>query len=224
MRIANEYQLHDNNRPATSVAGLSGDFAEPACGEPVESASDELARVEPVEAVDGAKSIEWADRESTDFVVDQLLPIVPGTLDLMERGANFLLADCGGSDALRRIARQFRRSRFVGIDEQPWNVASAASRARAARIGNLWFHDDLPDEMEFPPVYHVVVSLDPGGRVPRDPHWIVRIAAAVRHDGVLFFENDNGTARATLLAMGFRKIREMRPEGAPSRRFIVAVR
>ena len=215
MRFSRKYQLHDDGS-ATSVAGRRGGLPEPGCGEP--------AYGKPVESTEGTKLLEWNDRGSTYFVVNQLFPHVPGTLALMERGANLLFADCGAGDALLRIARQFRRSRFVGVDEQPWNVASSASRARAARIGNLWFHDDLPDEFELPPVYHVVVSLDPCGRIPRDPHWIVRVAAAVRHDGVLFYENDNGTARATLLAMGFRKIREVRPAGAPQRRFIVAVR
>ena len=162
-------------------------------------------------------------RGTSDFVVDQLFPLAPGTLEQMERGGNLLLADCGGGNALHRMARRFMRSRFVGIDELPWNVASAASHSRATRIGNLWYQEDTP-EMELPPVYHVVVSLDPNCCGAHDPHWIVRIASAVRPDGVLFFENDNGTARATLIAMGFRRICEVRPAGAPQRRFIVAVR
>lgn len=165
-----------------------------------------------------------AFRGATDFVVEQLFPLAPGTHELMERGANLLLADCGGGRALHRMARRFPRSRFVGIAELPWNAASAASHARAARIGNLWIHRDSPGDFELAPVYHAVVSLDPCNGRAHDPHWIVRIASTVRPGGVLFFENDNGTARATLIAMGFRKICEARPANAPSRRFIVAVR
>jgi 2-polyprenyl-3-methyl-5-hydroxy-6-metoxy-1,4-benzoquinol methylase len=157
-------------------------------------------------------------------MVDQLFPLVPGTLEQMESGANLLLADCGGGKALHRMALRFPQSRFVGIDVLPWNVSSAASHARAAGIGNLWFHQDSPDEIEVPPIYHVVVSLDPCSRSKYQPHWIVQIAGSVRPGGVLFFENDDGTARAALIAMGFRRVCESRPEGAPHRRFIVAVR
>jgi hypothetical protein len=163
-------------------------------------------------------------RNAPDFVVDELFPLTNGTLEIMESGANVLLADCCGGMALHGMALRFPRSRFVGIDELPWNVASAANHAKTARIGNLWFHDDAPGGVELPPVYNVVVSLDPLCRARHDPHWTVRIASAVRPGGVLFLENDNGTARAALLAMGFRKISEVRPAGMPSRRFIVAVR
>lgn len=161
-------------------------------------------------------------RGTPDFIIDQLLPMAPGSLERLESGANFLLTDCGGGKALHRIGLCFPMSRFVGIDELLWNVDSAASHARAAGLGNLWFHHDSPEETEVPPVYDLVVSLDPAGSRSHDPHRIVRIASSVRSGGVLFFENDNGTARAALLAMGFRKVCEARPQAAPSRRIIVA--
>ena len=161
-------------------------------------------------------------RGAVDFIIEQLLPLAPGTEEQLEAGANFLLADCGGGKALHRIGLRFPMSRFVGIDELPWNVASAASHARAAGLGNLWFQHDVPGEIEVPPVYDVVVSLDASCGRDHDPHRIVRVASAVRSGGVLFFENDNGTARSTLLAMGFRKVFEARPHLSPSRRIIVA--
>jgi ubiquinone/menaquinone biosynthesis C-methylase UbiE len=68
-----------------------------------------------------------------------ILPLVPGLADRLATGIRMLDVGCGRGRILNRLASQFPRSRFVGMDLSEEAIAHARAEAAAAGNSNVEF-------------------------------------------------------------------------------------
>jgi ubiquinone/menaquinone biosynthesis C-methylase UbiE len=68
-----------------------------------------------------------------------ILPLVPGLADRLAKGIRMLDVGCGRGRILNRLASQFPRSRFVGMDLSEEAIAHARAEAAAAGNSNVEF-------------------------------------------------------------------------------------
>lgn len=68
-----------------------------------------------------------------------VLPLVPGLTERLERGIDVLDVGCGRGQALLRLAQRFPRSRFAGYDLCTDTIEVARERAASAGVSNLRF-------------------------------------------------------------------------------------
>lgn len=138
--------------------------------------------------------------ESTKTVVeaifDSILPLVPGLIELLERGIRVVDVGCGRGRALLEMAGRFPDSQFVGYDLSEEPIAWA--RDEVARLGlrNIVFvqrdlssfHADAP-EGEF----DLVTAFDAVHDQARPDNLLAGIRRALKPDGV-FLMQDIGSA------------------------------
>jgi 2-polyprenyl-3-methyl-5-hydroxy-6-metoxy-1,4-benzoquinol methylase len=81
--------------------------------------------------------------ESQQTVVSALLmhilPLAPGLIERLKRGAHVLDVGCGEGRALLRMAQAFPESRFVGVDFSPEAVVLARAAATQKGLSNARF-------------------------------------------------------------------------------------
>lgn len=73
------------------------------------------------------------------LLVDKILPLAPGLVDSLASGIDVLEVGCGSGRAVNVMARAFPRSRFVGYDLLPAQIATAASEASSWGLSNAQF-------------------------------------------------------------------------------------
>jgi SAM-dependent methyltransferase len=73
------------------------------------------------------------------LLVDKILPLAPGLAESLATGIDVLEVGCGSGRAVNVMARAFPRSRFVGYDLLPAQIATAASEASAWGLSNARF-------------------------------------------------------------------------------------
>lgn len=69
-------------------------------------------------------------------LVTAVLPAAPGTIARLDVGVNVLFAGCRTSSALVALARQFPRSRFLGIEASAEVLEAARAAVRIAGLQN----------------------------------------------------------------------------------------
>lgn len=74
-----------------------------------------------------------------DLLIPQILPLAPELPGLLESGARVADIGCGGGNALLVLAARYRRSVFVGYDQDAEAIDIARRRAAEAGLGNLSF-------------------------------------------------------------------------------------
>ncbi len=73
------------------------------------------------------------------LLVEKVLPLAPGLVESLARGVDVLEVGCGSGRAVNVMARAFPRSRFVGYDLLPEQIATAGSEASAWGLSNARF-------------------------------------------------------------------------------------
>lgn len=73
------------------------------------------------------------------LLVPKILPLAPGLVESLTRGIDVLEVGCGSGRAVNVMARAFPRSRFVGYDLLPAQIATAASEASTWGLSNARF-------------------------------------------------------------------------------------
>jgi SAM-dependent methyltransferase len=125
-----------------------------------------------------------------------VLPLVPGLCESLERGADVLDVGCGAGRVLCDLAQRYPRSRFLGIDLAREAVADARREASVLRLRNLRVEEldaaALPLERRF----DVVTAFGFIHRQPEPERVLARIARALRPHGLLLLQQEASTGSA----------------------------
>jgi 2-polyprenyl-3-methyl-5-hydroxy-6-metoxy-1,4-benzoquinol methylase len=92
--------------------------------------------------------------------VDRYLPLAPGLVARLRRGASVLEVGCGDGHVTNLMARAFPRSRFVGVDAEALPLRWARAEARTHRLTNVRFVRQALDRIPTRPARDVVFALD----------------------------------------------------------------
>lgn len=124
-----------------------------------------------------------------------ILPLVPGLAERLESGIRVLDLGCGRGRLLQRLAAQYPRSRFVGIDLSADAIGFA--REHGDGLANLeYVARDLSDfdrEAE-PESYDLVATLDAIHDQARPLNVLRGIHRTLARDGVYLMQDISGTS------------------------------
>lgn len=127
-------------------------------------------------------------------LVDHILPLVPGLRARLEKGIEVLDVGCGAGRALLLLARQFPRSRFVGIDLCEDAFASAVETARVEGLSNLTFRMCDISGLETLGAHDLVLAFD-AVHDQKDPQGMLRaIRRSLRQDGTFLMVDIGGSS------------------------------
>lgn len=129
-------------------------------------------------------------------LVDRILPLAPGTVDRLARGARALDVGCGRGRALNLMAEAFPRSRFTGYDLSLDAIGFARAEARGKGLVNVEFHvrdvTDLDRTAELAS-FDLVTTFD-AVHDQADPLAVLKgIRRALKADGVYICQDIKGS-------------------------------
>lgn len=126
-----------------------------------------------------------------------ILPLVPGLIERLERGIHVLDVGCGRGRALNKLARLFPNSQFTGYDISEDAVRYASQEARALGNDNTTFRVfDVSglEHSERPGPYHLITTFD-AVHDQKDPLAVLRgIRQALADDGVYLAQDIKGSS------------------------------
>ncbi|WP_407657762.1 class I SAM-dependent methyltransferase [Marinobacter guineae] len=126
-----------------------------------------------------------------------ILPLVPGLIERLERGIRVLDVGCGRGRALNKLARLFPNSQFTGYDISGDAVRYASQEARALGNDNTTFRVfDVSglEHSERPGPYHLITTFD-AVHDQKDPLAVLRgIRQALTDDGVYLAQDIKGSS------------------------------
>lgn len=131
---------------------------------------------------------------------DQVLPLEPSLVPALERGIDVLDVGCGQGYALRTLAAEYPKSRFVGYDLSEEAIAFARSEADARELENVRFetrdlssfHRDAEKD-----AYHLVTAFDAIHDQARPDHALAGIRRTLRPDGLFLMQDIAGSSNVS---------------------------
>lgn len=119
---------------------------------------------------------------------DQILPLIPNLVDLLERGIEVLDVGCGQGQAIIQLASLFPRSRFTGYDLCPEVIDKAIEEAESRQLSNVRFHVKDAAEIDELEQYDLITTFD-AIHDQAHPDWVFKnIYRALRSDGVYLMQ------------------------------------
>ena len=73
------------------------------------------------------------------YLIESVLPLVPGIVPNLEKGILVLDVACGSGKALNKMAKAFPRSQFIGYDLSPQGISFAQKEAKQQQLTNIQF-------------------------------------------------------------------------------------
>lgn len=93
-------------------------------------------------------------------IVDQVIPLMPGMREALDRGVEALDVGCGRGRALQELARAFPQSRFTGLDLSPEAIEHANRQAKEKGLTNITFQVQNVAELKEQERYFLILALD----------------------------------------------------------------
>lgn len=122
-------------------------------------------------------------------LIDQIVPLVPGLTEKLERGIDVLDVGCGSGRALNLLAETFPNSRFVGVDISPDGLAYARAEADEKGLTNVRFEDRDAAQLWFEEQFDLVTTFD-AVHDQRDPVAVVEcIYRALKPGGAYLMQD-----------------------------------
>jgi 2-polyprenyl-3-methyl-5-hydroxy-6-metoxy-1,4-benzoquinol methylase len=122
-------------------------------------------------------------------LLDKILPLVPGGLAMLKRGADVLDVGCGRGRALTTMAAAFPNSRFTGYDLCDDAIEAATEDAARRGLNNVTFRALDASEVDEPERYDLITAFD-AVHDQRDPARVLEnIYEALRPGGVLLMQD-----------------------------------
>jgi 2-polyprenyl-3-methyl-5-hydroxy-6-metoxy-1,4-benzoquinol methylase len=117
-------------------------------------------------------------------LLNRTLPLVPGLVDRLKAGIDVLDMGCGEGVAIRMMAQQFPRSRFLGVDIADEAITTACAEAESARLTNARFRVQDAATFSAPAAFDFITAFD-AIHDQAAPRRVLRaIREALRPDGV----------------------------------------
>jgi len=126
-------------------------------------------------------------------LIDQLLPLVPGLKEKLEKGISVLDAGCGSGQALVRLARHFSNSRFTGYDLCVEAVERAQREVLKYGLRNLTFEVKDVAQLGSGQQFDLITTFD-AVHDQAEPAAVLRnIFLALKDNGVYFMQEIAGS-------------------------------
>ena len=130
-------------------------------------------------------------------LLEHIMPLAPGLVDKLTRGARVLDLGCGRGRAIHLLAERFPNSEFVGTDLSPDAIAYASAEAASRGLDNVRFTvrdvSDFDQSAE-PDHYDVVFTFD-AIHDQATPLAVLRgIYRTLKHDGVYLMQDIHGSS------------------------------
>jgi SAM-dependent methyltransferase len=136
--------------------------------------------------------VEESDQTVVAFLLESILPLVPGLPGALGRGLDVLDVGCGSGRALNCMAAAFPRSRFLGIDLSPDAVAAARAEAADRGLRNARFEVRDAADFERERAFDLVTAFG-SIRVQAEPAAVLAaIARSLRGGGTFLMQDPRG--------------------------------
>jgi SAM-dependent methyltransferase len=117
-------------------------------------------------------------------LIDGILPLVDGLVDLLQAGIAVADVGCGSGHAINLMAEAFPESRFVGYDFSEAGIAAGTAEAAAKGLSNATFEVRDAATLGRPPRFDVVTVFDAIHDQAQPRRVLKGIADCLRDDGV----------------------------------------
>jgi SAM-dependent methyltransferase len=138
---------------------------------------------------------EESDQTVVAHLCESILPLVPGLVAALERGADVLDVGCGSGRALNRMAWTFPESRFTGYDVSAEAIASARSEAAERGLRNVRFEVRDVADLRRRDEFDLVTAFDAIHDQTRPGDVLAAVARALRPDGAFLMQEICGSSR-----------------------------
>jgi SAM-dependent methyltransferase len=129
----------------------------------------------------------------TSLLESDVLPLVPGLQEALEKGIAALDVGCGIGRTLIELAQRFPRSRFVGVDLSAPAIAEAKRSADERRLRNLRFEVRDAAELRGPAQFDFASAFSVIHRQPEPERVLASIAAVLRPNGPFLMQEEAST-------------------------------
>lgn len=123
------------------------------------------------------------------IIVEEVVPMIAGMHERLERGIDVLDIGCGRGRAIARLAEAYPNSRFVGYDFSSEAVAWANDHARAKGLTNLRFVEKNLTEWSEPESFDWIMALDAIHDQARPDLVLAAVRKALRPGGVFLMQD-----------------------------------
>ena len=126
-----------------------------------------------------------------------VLPLVPGLTEKLERGIRVLDVGCGSGLIMNRLAEHYPNSSFVGIDFSEEAIQTARDHVIRKKLGNIdFFVRDLSnfDEYARPGVFDLITAFDAIHDQARPFNVLKGIQHALKPSGVFLMQDIRGSS------------------------------
>jgi SAM-dependent methyltransferase len=128
-------------------------------------------------------------------LVETVLPLVDGLIDLLRSGADVADFGCGSGHAINVMAQAFPASRFTGIDISDEAIAAGVEEADRLGLANATFERDNLAELDKNAAYDVVTAFDSIHDQAQPARVLENIYRALRPGGVLLMADVRASSR-----------------------------
>ncbi|MCA9402308.1 MAG: class I SAM-dependent methyltransferase [Candidatus Omnitrophica bacterium] len=128
-------------------------------------------------------------------LVENLLPLVPGLIEKLERGISVLDVGCGRGKAMLALAERFPNSRFTGYDFLEDPVRAAEDEAAARGLSNIAFMARDAAAIDETERYDAVFTFDSVHDQADPARMLKNIFKALKPDGTYFCQDIAGSSQ-----------------------------
>lgn len=129
------------------------------------------------------------------ILLPSVLPLLPGWGKTLEAGAQVADFGCGRGGALHLLARTYPRSRFVGFDISPPEIAQAQAEAERMGLGNLRFRLADVAGLDVAGVYDYALAFDSIHDLAQPEQALQAIARSLKPGGRLLMQEFAASSR-----------------------------
>lgn len=138
--------------------------------------------------------LEESDQTVVSSLCSAILPLVPGGIEVLERGISVLDVGCGSGRAINEMAAAFPRSRFTGYDLSPRAIGAARAEARERGLANASFEVRDVADLSAGGRFDLVTAFDAIHDQAEPAGVLGAIARALRPGGVFLMQDIAGTS------------------------------
>ncbi|WP_332686935.1 class I SAM-dependent methyltransferase [Devosia sp.] len=128
-------------------------------------------------------------------LIPHILPLVEGSIGLLQKGIDVIDVGCGAGDALLLLAQQFPKSRFTGIDLCDDAFEVAAETAVRKGLTNLVFKEQDVSTVRSLGAFDLVLAFD-AVHDQKDPQaMLTTVRHSLREGGVFLMADIDGSSK-----------------------------
>lgn len=131
---------------------------------------------------------EATDQGTVAPLIDQVLPLVAGLTETLQRGIDVLDLGCGSGKALNILAATFPKSRFTGYDFSSEAIATANAEAQRHHLSNIEFQVRDAALIEEYERYDLITTFDAIHDQAKPDRVLQNIYRALRSNGIYLMQ------------------------------------